>query len=151
MCAGPCNSRACPSSLNPSLPQSQIVSLILSGGGGGSTLQMLQATPAEQSRRQRALTQGGAMLAAGARPRIGLPDIGVETDLNNETSLVLGQYLSPRLYVSYGVGLTEQFNAIKLRYSLGDHWVVRTEGWVRRGSGPGVQHREVRATTRPAP
>ena len=42
-------------------------------------------------------------------------------------ALVLGRYLSPRLYVSYGVSLTEQFNTFKLRYTLGDHWTVRTE------------------------
>jgi translocation and assembly module TamB len=28
--------------------------------------------------------------------------------------------------VSYGVGLTEELNAIRLRYSLGDHWTIRT-------------------------
>jgi translocation and assembly module TamB len=115
---------------NPSLPQSQIVSLILSGGGGGSTLQMMQATSSAQNQQATAanelLTQGGAILAQQLGSRIGLPDISVETDLNNETSLVLGKYLSPRLYVSYGVGLTEQLNAIRLRYSLGDHWTIRT-------------------------
>jgi len=114
---------------NPSLPQSQIVSLILSGGGGDSTLQMLQATAAQNQQATAAnelLTQGGAILAQQLGSRIGLPDISVETDLNNGTSLVLGKYLSPRLYVSYGVGLTEELNAIRLRYSLGDHWTIRT-------------------------
>ncbi|HEX4268059.1 MAG TPA: translocation/assembly module TamB domain-containing protein [Steroidobacteraceae bacterium] len=114
---------------NPSLPQSQIVSLILSGGGGDSTLQMLQATAGQNQQSTAAnelLTQGGAILAQQLGSRIGLPDISVETDLNNETSLVLGKYLSPRLYVSYGVGLTEELNAIRLRYSLGDHWTIRT-------------------------
>jgi len=112
---------------DPSLPQSQIVSLILSGGGGDSTLQMLQATQNQQATAaNELLTQGGAILAQQLGSRIGLPDISVETDLNNETSLVLGKYLSPRLYVSYGVGLTEELNAIRLRYSLGDHWTIRT-------------------------
>jgi len=114
---------------NPSLPQSQIVSLILSGGGGDSTLQTLQATAAQNQQATAAnelLTQGGAILAQQLGSRIGLPDISVETDLNNETSLVLGKYLSPRLYVSYGVGLTEELNAIRLRYSLGNHWTIRT-------------------------
>ena len=112
---------------DPSLPQPQIVSLILSGGGGDSTLQMLQATQNQQATAaNELLTQGGAILAQQLGSRIGLPDISVETDLNNETSLVLGKYLSPRLYVSYGVGLTEELNAIRLRYSLGDHWTIRT-------------------------
>ena len=123
----------------PSLPQSQIVSLILSGGGGGSSLQMLQAAgPTAQSQQATAaselLTQGGAILAQQLGSRIGLPDISLETDINNETSLVLGKYLSPRLYVSYGVGITQQLNAIRLRYSLGDHWTIRTEAGQIRGA-----------------
>jgi translocation and assembly module TamB len=40
---------------------------------------------------------------------------------------VLGRYLSPRLYVSYGISLTENLNTFKLRYTLGDHWTVRAE------------------------
>ncbi|MDE2052213.1 MAG: translocation/assembly module TamB domain-containing protein, partial [Gammaproteobacteria bacterium] len=123
----------------PSLPQSQIVSLILSGGGGGGSLQMLQAgASSAQSQQATAaselLTQGGAILAQQLGSRIGLPDITLETDLNNETSLVLGKYLSPRLYVSYGVGITQQLNAIRLRYSLGDHWTIRTEAGQIRGA-----------------
>jgi translocation and assembly module TamB len=122
---------------DPSLPQSQVVSLILSGGGGGSTLQMLQASSQQNQQATAAnelLTQGGAILAQQLGSRIGLPDISLETDLNNETSLVLGKYLSPRLYVSYGVGITQQLNAIRLRYSLGDHWTIRTEAGQIRGA-----------------
>ncbi|HEV2272047.1 MAG TPA: translocation/assembly module TamB domain-containing protein [Steroidobacteraceae bacterium] len=121
----------------PSLPQSQIVSLILSGGGGGGSLQMLQTSNAQNQQATAAselLTQGGAILAQQLGSRIGLPDISLETDLNNETSLVLGKYLSPRLYVSYGVGITQQLNDIRLRYSLGDHWTVRTEAGQIRGA-----------------
>jgi hypothetical protein len=29
--------------------------------------------------------------------------------------------------VSYGVSLTEQLNTLKMRYTLGDHWTLRTE------------------------
>jgi translocation and assembly module TamB len=123
---------------DPSLPQSQIVSLILSGGGGSGSLQMMQAASTPQNQQATAanelLTQGGAILAQQLGSRIGLPDISLETDLNNETSLVLGKYLSPRLYVSYGVGLTQQLNAIRLRYSLGDHWTIRTEAGQIRGA-----------------
>jgi translocation and assembly module TamB len=122
----------------PSLPQSEIVSLILSGGGGGGSMEMLQAAPTAQNQQATAaselLTQGGAILAQQLGSRVGLPDISLETDLNNETSLVLGKYLSPRLYVSYGVGITQQLNDIRLRYSLGDHWTIRTEAGEIRGA-----------------
>lgn len=114
---------------NPALSQSQIMSLILSGGGG--SLQALQSTTGVQGRQNTAtnelLAQGGAILAQQLGSRIGLPDVSLQTDMNNQTSIVLGKYLSPRLYVSYGVGLTEQLSAVRLRYSIGKHWTIRVE------------------------
>jgi translocation and assembly module TamB len=110
---------------DPPLPQSQIVSLILAGGS-------LQSA---QNAQNAAIGQGAALLAAELGSRVGLPDVSVETDpIANETSLVLGHYLSPRLYVSYGVSLTEQLNVFKMRYTLGDHWTVRTELGTARGA-----------------
>jgi len=114
---------------DPSLPQSQIVSLILSGGG----LESVQ-NPKAAGAGSEALAQGGAILAQQLGSRIGIEDVSLETDLTNETSLVLGKFLSPRLYVSYGVSLTEQLNTFKLRYTLGDHWTVKTEVGQARGA-----------------
>ncbi|HEY1874363.1 MAG TPA: translocation/assembly module TamB domain-containing protein, partial [Steroidobacteraceae bacterium] len=103
---------------DPPLTQAQIASLILAGGS-------LETT---QSAGNAALGQGAALLAAQLGSRVGIPDVSLETDpLINETSLVLGRYLSPRLYVSYGVSLTQQLNTFKMRYTLGDHWTIRTE------------------------
>lgn len=108
---------------DPPLPQSQIVSLILAGGS-------TQGTAGNA-----ALGQGAALLAAQVGSRVGLPDVSLETDpIANETSLVVGRYLSPRLYVSYGVSLTETLNTLKLRYTLGDHWVIKTELGTARGA-----------------
>jgi translocation and assembly module TamB len=113
----------------PSLAQSEIVSLLLSGSLSTTT------TRPNGAASNAALVQGGAMLAAQVGPYVGIQQVGVESDLlTNDTSLVLGRYLSPRLYVSYGISLTEQLNTLKLRYSLGDHWVVRTEFGQARGA-----------------
>ncbi|HYB33430.1 MAG TPA: translocation/assembly module TamB domain-containing protein [Steroidobacteraceae bacterium] len=110
---------------DPPLPQSQIASLILAGGS-------LQST---QNSSNAALGQGAALVAAELGSHVGLPDVSLETDpLANETSLVLGHYLSPRLYVSYGVSLTEQLNVFKMRYTLGDHWTIRTEAGTAYGA-----------------
>jgi translocation and assembly module TamB len=110
---------------DPPLPQSQIASLILAGGS-------LQSS---QNSSNAAIGQGAALVAAELGPHVGLPDVSVETDpIANETSLVLGHYLSPRLYVSYGVSLTEQLNVFKMRYTLGDHWTVRTEAGTAYGA-----------------
>ena len=113
---------------NPSLTQSQIVSLILAGGSLESA-QNRQAGAGNEF-----LAQGGAILAQQIGSRVGIEDVSLESDLTNETSLVLGRYLSPRLYVSYGIALTEQLNVLKLRYSLGDRWTIKTEVGTARGA-----------------
>jgi len=103
---------------DPPLPQQQVASLILAGGSLESA----------QNASNAALGQGAALLAAQLGSHVGIPDVSLETDpMVNETSLVLGRYLSPRLYVSYGVSLTQQLNTFKMRYTLGDHWTIRTE------------------------
>jgi len=101
------------------------VSLLVAGG----TLESLQDNAAQQANnsRNQLLAQGGAILASALSAQLGLPDVTVESTRQNETSLVLGKYLSPRLYVSYGVSLTEAINTLKLRYTLGDRWTIRVE------------------------
>jgi translocation and assembly module TamB len=107
----------------PSLPQSQIVSLILAGG----TLESAQNSNRSDAGRNALLAQGGAILAQQLGSRIGIEDVGIEQNLANETSLVLGKYLSPRLYVSYGISLAEAINTLQMRYTLNDKWTIRTE------------------------
>jgi translocation and assembly module TamB len=113
----------------PSLAQADIVSLLLSG-----SLSTASTRP-NGAAGNTALVQGGAMLAQEVGQHVGIQEVGVESNLlTNDTSVVLGRYLSPRLYVGYGVSLTENLNVLKLRYSLGDHWVVRTEVGQARGA-----------------
>jgi translocation and assembly module TamB len=108
----------------PSLPQSQIVSLILAGG----TLESAQAASGSgNASRDALIAQGGAILAQQLGNRIGIEDVGIEQNLANETSLVLGKYLSPRLYVSYGISFAEAINTLKMRYTINDRWTLRTE------------------------
>jgi translocation and assembly module TamB len=104
----------------PSLPQSQIVQLILAGG-------TVQSAQTKNVAGNELLAQGGAILAQQIGSRVGIEDVGIESSLTNETSIVLGKYLSPKLYVSYGISLTESLNTLKLRYTLGDHWTIKTE------------------------
>ena len=120
---------------DPEVAQSQIVSLLLAGG----SLETVQNTtttsdPVAHNSASRAdLMQGGAILAQQIGGRYNI-EAGVEQDLDNETALVLGRYLSPRLYVSYGVGLAEAINTIKMRYTVGDHWTVKTEAGTQRSA-----------------
>ena len=110
----------------PTIPQAQIVSLLLAGGSLQSVQDQNRAgTPGRTagSRRRRRRRFSPRSSAASSA----LPDISVESTLSNETSLVLGKYLSPRLYVSYGVSLTESINTIKMRYTINDRWTIKTE------------------------
>ena len=126
---------------DPPLPQSQVVSLILAGG----SLESAQTRTTGNSgaggvggpgsgASGAALAQGAAILGQHLGSRVGIEDVSLESDITNETSLVLGRYLSPRLYVSYGISLTQQLNTLKLRYTLGDHWTVKTEVGQARGA-----------------
>jgi translocation and assembly module TamB len=115
----------------PSLPQSQILSLILAGG----SLSAGQSTTAQPGQSgNELLAQGGAIIAQQIGQRVGIEDVSVESNLANETSLVFGKYLSPRLYISYGIGLAEAINTVKMRYSLNDRWTLRSEAGEERSA-----------------
>ena len=117
---------------DPPISQTQIVSLLVAGG----SLESVQTNAADQvgSSRNQVLAQGGALLASELGAQWGLEDITVESNRQNQTSLVLGKYLSPRIYVSYGVSLTESINTVKLQYTLGDRWTFKTEAGENRSA-----------------
>ena len=118
---------------DPEVAQSQIVSLLLAGGSLESLQNSADPSGQRNAGRSDALMQGGAILAQQIGGRFDI-EAGVEQDLTNETSLVLGRYLSPRLYVSYGVGLVEAINTVKMRYTIGDHWTIKTEAGTQRSA-----------------
>jgi translocation and assembly module TamB len=118
---------------DPEVSQSQIVSLLLAGGSLESVQNSSDTAERTNAGRSDALMQGGAILAQQIGSRYNI-EAGVEQDMTNETSLVLGRYLSPRLYVSYGVGLAEAINTIKMRYTIGDHWTIKTEAGTQRSA-----------------
>ncbi len=118
---------------DPEVAQSQIVSLLLAGGSLESLQNSTDPAARSNAGRSDALMQGGAILAQQVGGRFDI-EAGVEQDMTNETSLVLGRYLSPRLYVSYGVGLVEAINTVKMRYTIGDHWTIKTEGGTQRSA-----------------
>ena len=117
---------------DPAKTQNEIASLLVVGRsleglqGTGGTGALNSATA-----RDTALQQGGALLAAQLGKYVGLDEVQLERDQNDAAALVLGKYFSPRLYVSYGVGLTAALSALKLRYTLGNRWVIKTEAGSR--------------------
>jgi translocation and assembly module TamB len=110
---------------DPSMSQTQIVSYLVIGKPFDQA--QGQETTTVRSATSSLALQGGGYLAGQLGRRIGFEQVGVETDANNQSALVLGKFLSPRLYVSYGISLTQAINTLKLRYSVSKHWAIKTE------------------------
>ena len=56
---------------------------------------------------------GGDRIARSIGDRFGFDEVRIESGgEGDQASLVVGRYLSPRLYVGYGVGLVESINTL---------------------------------------
>jgi translocation and assembly module TamB len=107
----------------PDMPQSEQLSwLVLGRSMQGNT------SDSEQS----ALNNAALMLALGGGEtlgkelgeKIGVDEIEVSSEAGDTTSasLLVGKYLTPKLLVSYGVGLFEPISTLRLRYTLSSKW-----------------------------
>lgn len=101
----------------PALAQSEILSYLVLG-------RPLRAASADEGARldaaAMALGAGGNLLAGQLGARIGLDDAGVaESRILGANTLTVGKYLSPRLYLSYGVSLLGAGQVLSLKYLLG--------------------------------
>ena len=64
-------------------------------------------------------TAAGGLLAKNVGKRLGVDEVSVkESETLGGAAFTVGQYLSPRLFLSYGVGLFEPGEVITLRYRL---------------------------------
>lgn len=111
----------------PALPQTEALSYLLLGRP------LNQASSAEGNfLAQAALSaglKGGNFLAKQLRSKLGLEELEVKSEGSLETAqLLIGKYLSPKLYVSYGAGLFGAGNTVRVRYDLFKKLSVRAEG-----------------------
>jgi len=115
---------------DPPMTQSDALAYLLFGHG------MEQTSGSEQSTLNRAANAigiaGGTLLAKTLGKQVGVDTVSVEnaspySTNANQASLFLGKYLSPRLYVSYGIGLYEPLNLLRIRYTLSRHWALEAE------------------------
>jgi len=107
---------------NPVMEQSDALSYLVTGkplsqvkGGEGD---MVGAAA------QALGSAAGDLLAKSVGSKLGVDDIGVASDeaLGGSSAFTVGKYLSPRLYLSYGVGLFEPGEVITLRYRFSRRW-----------------------------
>ena len=118
--------------------QSDILSLILLGQpastASGADIQLLAKAA------QVMAPSGGSgfnNLKHQLQQTFGLSDLRIESGLSStddtsddpetSTAVVLGKYLSPKLYLSYSVGIFNALNTLRLRYQLGKRWFVQTQ------------------------
>jgi translocation and assembly module TamB len=74
--------------------------------------------------------RGGNFVSERINENLGLDAFGIETDPGEaavEAAFVIGKYLTPSLYVSYGIGIFEPINTLKLRYAFSRRWRLETE------------------------
>ena len=101
---------------------------------------LLLGRPADTASSGERTVLGEAALAIGLKraggitdkisQQFGLDNLGVETQAGStseQAAFVIGKYLAPRLYVSYGIGLFEPINTLRLQYSIDQHWKLTTE------------------------
>ena len=108
---------------DPSLPQGEALSYLMTGRGMSSASNDQKARVADA-----AAVLGSTLLSGTVASRTGLDEARIETgDTAEEASLVVGKYLNPRLFVSYGMGLFERSSSFRARYFLNPKWSVQTE------------------------
>jgi translocation and assembly module TamB len=70
----------------------------------------------------------GGLLAKNVGRRLGADELTVKDDeMIGGAALTVGQYLSPRVYLSYGVGLFEPGEVVTLRYKLSSDLSVQAQ------------------------
>jgi translocation and assembly module TamB len=112
---------------NPVMQQSDALSYLITGkplsqvsSGQGSLV---------SSAAQTLGSLGGNLLARNIGSRLGISDIGIASSdaLGGNSAFTVGKYLSPRLYLSYGIGLFESGEVITLRYRLSKRWNLEAQ------------------------
>jgi translocation and assembly module TamB len=107
---------------DPVMSQSNALSYMLFGRS------MDQGSDADQANAATAAAAlGGSMLAMSMASQVGLDEARIETgSKRSDAAFVAGKYLSPRLYVAYGIGLYEPINTLRIRYLLSPKFTLQT-------------------------
>ncbi|HEY3571696.1 MAG TPA: translocation/assembly module TamB domain-containing protein [Thermoanaerobaculia bacterium] len=72
--------------------------------------------------------KGGNLVAKKIAARFGLEEAKFETTGGIQgASLVVGKYLTPRLYVNYGIGLFQPVNTFTIRYLFSRQWSLQAQ------------------------
>jgi translocation and assembly module TamB len=122
----------------PSMPQSEALSYLITG----KPLSGLKSGEGDMlGSAARALgSAGGDLLAKKIGARMGI-DAGVSDNLAlGGAAFTVGKYLSPKLYLSYGVGLFTPGEVVTLKYFINRRWNFEAEN-ATTGNRAGINYR----------
>lgn len=110
----------------PAMPDSEILSYLILG----KSMQSASSTNSSDIQLQALLmlgAKGTEAIGESLQDTFGIDEFGIDTDPNTrETSFYIGKYLSPKLFVKYGVGLLESTNTFMVRYQLTERLLIET-------------------------
>ncbi len=117
----------------PEMEDSEILSYLILGSPLNSASQA-QGGVVYNAAKSLSLT-GGEFIAQKIGGLFGLKDISIQKGTEpNQESLVIGRYLSPRIYISYGIGIFDPVSTIKLKYTLTKKIILQMESGVEGGA-----------------
>lgn len=110
----------------PAMPNSELLSWLVLGRP------LAQASGAQQmtlsNTANAAGLAGGNLLLKQLGRRLGVGEVGIERgDDPEQAAVVIGRYLSPRLYVAYGLGIFDPTSMVRLRFQLSRRWTIEAE------------------------
>jgi len=114
----------------PAMPNTELLSWLLFG------TPLAQASGADQQLISRTANTvglaGGEFLLRQVGRRLGLDEVKIEqTDDSDMATVVVGRYLSPRLFVAYGLGIFEPTSLLRLRFQIDQRWTIEAEAGER--------------------
>ncbi len=124
---------------DPSMEQSEALSYLVTG----RPLSSLKSGEGDMlNTAARALgTAGGDLLAKSIGSKLGVDDVGVaDNDVLGGAAFTVGKYLSPKLYLSYGVGVFDPGEVVTLRYLFSARWNFEAQN-ATTGSRAGFNYR----------
>jgi autotransporter translocation and assembly factor TamB len=110
----------------PAMSQTEALSYIVTGHGVG------QGTGSSGNLVSKALSalglRGGNAIAGTLGHTLHLDEAKIQTEGDiKQASFVAGTYLSPNVFISYGIGLFDPVSTLKLRYIVSSHFTLQAQ------------------------
>tara|TARA_R100000687_G_scaffold17431_1_gene14199 strand:+ start:5182 stop:9237 length:4056 start_codon:yes stop_codon:yes gene_type:complete len=128
---GPANNPQATLFSNPTMSQEDVLSYIVLGRPLG------QASAADAAMLASAATNLGIANGNAVSEKIastfGLDTVEFTGESPDNAAVQIGKYLSPKLYLGYGIGIFEPVSTVQLRYTLSKIWTLQAESGTQSG------------------